>query len=182
MSASTTSVLNTAPKLPDPAAAAQAMADLTAAVQDATLAAARNVGRPVGPVPYDPAPIAQAYAAFGMSLLSEPARVAEAQAKAWGEWMELWNTTARRAMGQAVEPMIQPVKGDRRFYNAAWSDEPVFDYVKQAYLLGSRQIQELIEGAQTLDDPAKAQVEFFTRQMLNAISPTNFPATNPEVL
>ena len=178
----TASVLNTAPKLPDPAAAAQAMADLTAAVQDATLATARNVGKPAGPVPYDPAPIAQAYAAFGMSLLSEPARVAEAQRKAWGEWMELWNTTARRAMGQAVEPMIQPVKGDRRFYGAAWSEEPVFDTIKQAYLLGSRQIQELIEGAETLDDPAKAQVEFFTRQMLNAISPTNFPATNPEVL
>ena len=176
------SVLNTPPKLPDFAAAAEAMSELARAAQDATLAGMRSFARPQGPLPYDPTPIARAYASLAASLMSEPLKVAEAQQKAWGEWADLWNTAAKRALGQEVEPVIQPVKGDRRFHAPSWSQEPVFDTVKQAYLLASRQIGELIDGFETLPDADKAQVEFFTRQLLNALSPSNFPATNPEVL
>jgi polyhydroxyalkanoate synthase len=110
-----------------------------------------------------------------MSMFAEPARVAEAQQKAWGEWMNLWSTSARRALGQEVEPVIQPVKGDRRFFGPAWSEDPAFDTIKQAYLLAARQAGELIDGSRTLSEADKAQVEFFTRQIFNAASPANFP-------
>ena len=176
------SVLTAPAKLPDPVGAAEAVADLAGAAQAAVLATVRKAGQPSAPSPYDPAPIAKAFSAFGASLFAEPARVAEAQSKAWGEWTELWGTTARRALGQETAPVVQPVKGDRRFMAPSWSDDPLFDYVKQAYLLGSRQIGELIEGTETLDASTKAQVDFFSRQFLNAIAPSNFPATNPEVL
>jgi polyhydroxyalkanoate synthase len=174
----TDALLNTPAKLPDPVEAAQALADLTRAAQEAAVASARGV-QSSGPLPYDPAPIAKAFSAFTLSLWSEPQRLAQAQAKAMGEWTELWGTAARRALGQEVKPVIEPVKGDRRFYAKSWSEEPTFDYLKQAYLLASRQIGEFIEGAETLDEPTKAQVEFFSRQMLNAVSPSNFPSTNP---
>ena len=175
-------VLNTPAQLPDPAKAAEAWAELAAAAQDAAASGARAFARPAAPLPYDPMPIARAFSAFGVSLLNEPARVAEAQRKAWGEWMELWSTSARRALGQDVQPVIQPVKGDRRFYGPAWSEDPAFDTLKQAYLLAARQAGELIDGAQTLDEGDKAQVEFFTRQIFNAASPANFPLSNPEAL
>ncbi|HEX8569786.1 MAG TPA: class I poly(R)-hydroxyalkanoic acid synthase [Caulobacteraceae bacterium] len=178
------SVLTTTPKAPDPAAVSAALADLTANLQEAVRASAQAVSKTGSdPVPYDFAPIADAFSAFTTAALSQPQRLMEAQVKAWGEWTELWSRAARRAMGEQVQPVMEPVKGDRRFRDPAWSEEPVFDYLKQSYLLASKQLTDFVQSAEGDLDPAKkAQVEFFTRQYLNALSPTNFPMTNPEVL
>ena len=183
MSQSPSYLLAIPPKAPDPVAAARAFGELSVNAGNAVLASAQALGRAPDPLPYDPAPIAQAFSNFALNLATEPTRLVDAQAKAWREWTELWTTTAQRALGGATEPYIAPQKGDRRFSAPAWSEQPVFDYIKQAYLLGSRQLQELVEGAETGMKPdERAKVDFFTRQFLNAASPTNFPATNPEVL
>ena len=149
------SVLTTTPKAPDPAAVSAALADLTASLQEAVRASAQAVGKVQDPAPYDYAPIADAFSAFTTSALSQPQRIVEAQAKAWREWNELWSAAARRAMGEEVQPVMQPVKGDRRFKDPAWSEEPVFDYLKQAYLLASKQLTEFVQQAEGDLDPAK---------------------------
>jgi len=176
-------LLATPPKAPDPVAAARVFGELTSNAGDAVLASARALSRAGDPLPYDPAPIAQAFAAFGANLATNPARLMDAQAKAWREWSELWSTAARRAMGQPAEPVIAPARGDRRFSSALWSEEPVFDTLKQAYLLGARQMQHLVADTEVGMDPRQRQVvDFFTRQFLNAASPSNYPLTNPDAI
>jgi polyhydroxyalkanoate synthase len=95
--------------------------------------------------------------------------------------MSLWGQAAARAAGARPEPVAEPQRGDRRFSDPAWSDEPVFDYLKQAYLLTARRAMELVEGSD-LDEATRTRVEFFTQQYLNALSPANFAFTNPEAI
>ena len=72
-------------------------------------------------------------------------------------------------------------KGDKRFKDASWTEEPYYDLLKQTYLVGSRQLHEFVEQAQ-VDDKTKLQLRFYARQFIDAMSPSNFPATNPEVI
>src|SRR3954447_10718938 len=74
-----------------------------------------------------------------------------------------------------------PPRGDRRFKDAAWQETPYYDLLKQSYLLTSKQLHELVEDAQ-VDNKTKLQLRFYARQFIDAISPSNFPATNPEVI
>jgi polyhydroxyalkanoate synthase len=95
--------------------------------------------------------------------------------------MKLWGQAAARAAGVRPEPLAEPQRGDRRFNDPAWSEEPVFDYLKQAYLLTARRAMELVEGS-SLDEATRTRVEFFTQQYLHALSPANFAFTNPEAI
>jgi polyhydroxyalkanoate synthase subunit PhaC len=70
---------------------------------------------------------------------------------------------------------------DKRFKDASWREQPYYDLLKQSYLLGSRQLHELVDRAQ-VDDRTKLQLRFYARQFIDAMSPSNFPATNPEVI
>jgi len=96
--------------------------------------------------------------------------------------LELWKrTVARDEQASDAEPMVLPEKNDRRFQAPEWQQLPFFDYLKQAYLLNTRWLNEIVE-AVPLAAPAKLKLRFFTRQLMDATSPANFPATNPEVL
>ena len=174
------SVFQTTPKFPDPTAAAEQLMKL-AANADAAVRTAAQRAVSVEPLPYDPFAVAKAFGAFSMGLWSDPTRLVEAQARGWRDWAALWGAMAARASGDTVSPVIEPARGDRRFSSPAWSDEPVFDYIKQAYLLASQQLQDLV--AETnLDEKTRAQVDFFSRQVLNALSPSNYAHTNPDVV
>jgi len=100
------------------------------------------------------------------------------QRRYWQAQEDLWRRL--RAAGSA-EPVIQAERSDRRFSARAWAEQPFFDYLRQSYLLYSRFVMELAE-ASALDGQAKAKLLFFTRRYLDAISPANFAATNPEVM
>ncbi len=78
------------------------------------------------------------------------------------------------------EPVIAPDRSDRRFNDASWNELPPFDYLKQAYLLTSRQILETAAGG--LDSAARIRADFYARQFINALSPANFAFTNPEAI
>ncbi len=119
---------------------------------------------------------------FTVQLWSNPMAVLQASQAAASEWMELWGAAARRAAGQAVEPVIAPERGDRRFGDPAWSEDPVFDYLKQAYLLASRQATDLVDEAEGIDEATRTRAQFFTQAYLNALSPANFAFTNPEAI
>ena len=76
---------------------------------------------------------------------------------------------------------MQPAKGDRRFKDDAWAQTPYYDLLKQSYLLSSKQLTDFVEQAQ-VDEKTKLQLKFHARQFIDAMSPSNFPATNPEVI
>ena len=167
------------PQLPDPTVVAEA---LTTLMQNAAAAVRTTMVQAAMPqaLPYDPTTLTRAMIDFNTAVMIRPAALFEAQAKNWNDWTALWRTMGERALGQDTAPVASPAKGDRRFSDPAWSDEPVYDYLKQAYLLAAHQLQEFVAAA-PVDDTTRAQVDFASRQMMNALAPTNFPHTNPQV-
>src|SRR5918994_861933 len=89
---------------------------------------------------------------------------------------------SERMKGQPVEPMAEPAKGDKRFADPAWKDEVVFDYLKQSYLLTARWLQHTVKEVEGVDDKTARKVDFYTRQFIDAMSPSNFAMTNPQVV
>ena len=126
--------------------------------------------------------VSQAFARMGQAFLEHPQRLADAQARLARDWTTLLHAAARRAAGEEVEPVAAPEKADRRFQDQAWSENHVFDFVKQSYLIGARWLQETVRQAPGLDDETQRKVEFYTRQYVNALSPTNFLFTNPKAI
>jgi polyhydroxyalkanoate synthase len=168
--------------LPSPADLAEAWSKVVAnAVHLATSAATRPLD-PHVPQPFDAAAPARAFGELAAHLWTHPGEIIKAQQKAASDWLKLWQSAASRAAGKAADPVAAPERGDRRFNDPAWSEEPVFDYLKQAYLLTAKRALEMVEEAEGLDEGARTRVEFFTQQYLNAISPANFAFTNPEAI
>lgn len=167
------------PQLPDPTVVAET---LTTLMQNAAAAVRTTMVQAATPqaLPYDPTTLTRAMVDFNTAVMMQPAALFEAQAKNWNDWTALWRTMGERALGQEAAPVAAPAKGDRRFSDPAWSDEPVYDWLKQAYLLAARQLQDFVATA-PVDEATRAQVDFASRQMMNALAPTNFPHTNPQV-
>ncbi|MFW1676271.1 PHA/PHB synthase family protein [Pontibacter sp. JAM-7] len=92
--------------------------------------------------------------------------------------MNLWKNLLT---GQQEDSVAAPARGDRRFQAEEWSANPVFDYIKQSYLLSSKLLSEMAANAK-LSDGEQKKLEFYTQQYIDAMSPTNFAFTNPEVL
>jgi polyhydroxyalkanoate synthase len=114
--------------------------------------------------------------------MTDPARLMEAQGDLMRGYTELWNNTLRRMMGEQVEPVAKPEVGDNRFKDPEWSENPYFDFWKQAYLLTSHWAEDMLDKTEGLDERTKHKAEFHLRLISSALSPTNFPFTNPEVL
>lgn len=131
----------------------------------------------------DPMHIAKDAAEVWTKLAANPAAIAEAQMKLWTGTMEIWSSAAQRIAedGQA-KSVADPAPGDRRWRDADWREHPMFDVIKQSYLLTANWLTDLVDSAEGVDPAAKRKVAFFTKQLADAFSPTNFPFTNPEVL
>jgi polyhydroxyalkanoate synthase len=135
-----------------------------------------------GPQPADPLHLTHTFMDFTAKMLAEPNKLVQAQVELWQQYMKLWQVTAQRMMGQKVEPVVEPAKGDKRFKDPAWSDGMVFDYIKQSYLLTARWLQGTVKEVEGVDEKTAQKVEFYTRQFVDALSPTNFALTNPQVV
>ncbi len=167
---------------PSPADLAEAWSKVIAGALNLGATAAQRALDPHVPHAYDPTSPARAFGASAAHLMAHPEELYRAQQKAAADWMKLWGTAAARSSSADPEPAAAPDRGDRRFSDPAWSEEPLFDYLKQAYLLTAKRAVELVEQAEGLDEATRTRVEFFTRQYLNAISPANFAFTNPEAV
>jgi polyhydroxyalkanoate synthase len=142
----------------------------------------RQASEPTAAASLDPLNIGNAFLQMTTRLMSDPAKMVEAQMSLWQDYMSLWQTTSRRMLGQQSEPVVAPESGDRRFKDEMWTDNEVFDYIKQSYLLSARWMQGVVRGVDGLDDHTAQKVEFYTRQFVDAMAPSNFVLTNPEVL
>ncbi|MFT7432176.1 MAG: polyhydroxyalkanoate synthase [Colwellia sp.] len=94
---------------------------------------------------------------------------------------ELWQSATKALMGTKVEPVVSEQHNDRRFKDSEWSENPVYNYLKQSYLLNSNMMHEMVNSLHFDDAKAEEQVKFYTRQYINSVSPTNNALTNPEV-
>ena len=130
----------------------------------------------------DPLSIGTAFLELTARMMANPAQLWQAQAELWQGYSQLWQATAERMLGHDVEPVITPPKGDRRFRDDAWDENVLFDYIKQSYLLSARWMQKAVNDIDGLDDKTARKVDFYTRQFVDAMAPSNFIATNPEVL
>ena len=131
---------------------------------------------------FNPQSVVQAFMAASAGLMSDPAKLMEAQMRLWQDSMALWQSAAQRMAGQQTEPLAAPDRGDRRFKDDAWVEDPLYDYLKQSYLLTSRWVQGVVHEVEGLDPKDKEKVEFYTRQYLSALAPSNFAMTNPQVV
>ncbi len=130
----------------------------------------------------DPLNLSGALTELLTRILSDPQRLVEAQLNLWRDYASLWHQTARRILGEKVEPMIKPAPGDKRFRYSDWEENEVFDFIKQSYLLTTRWLQSTVADIDGLDKKTRAKLDFYTKQFADAIAPTNFLLTNPEVL
>jgi polyhydroxyalkanoate synthase subunit PhaC len=113
--------------------------------------------------------------------LSDPQRAVEVQAELGKAYLELWASAVRRMAGEHTAPVIAPDPRDKRFSDPEWSSNQFYDFLKQAYLLTIQWSDRLVKNA-PLDDHMRHKAEFYVRQIGNAVSPSNFVLTNPEVM
>jgi polyhydroxyalkanoate synthase len=114
--------------------------------------------------------------------LADPQRALELQATLGKAYLDLWGSAVRRMTGEPGPPVTQPDPKDRRFADPEWSSNQFFDFIKQAYLLTSQFADRLVKDAEALDPHTRQKAAFYVKQIANAISPSNFVLTNPELL
>ena len=130
----------------------------------------------------DPVQVGSMFMDAATKMMSDPAKFAAAQTQLMQGYADLWQATAKRMSGEEVDPIVEPSPGDRRFKDSAWSDEAVFDHIKQSYLLASNWLTDQVRDVDDVDDKTREKLAFYTRQWVDAMSPTNFAVTNPKVL
>ena len=118
----------------------------------------------------------------GSYWLSDPSRAVELQSQLGRAYLDLWGAAAKRLSGEEAGPVVTPDPKDRRFADPEWSSNQFFDFIKQAYLLSTHWADHLVEGAKDLDPHTRQKAEFYVKQVANALSPSNFVLTNPELL
>jgi poly[(R)-3-hydroxyalkanoate] polymerase subunit PhaC len=112
---------------------------------------------------------------------SDPVKFAEAQGALARSYLELWSNSVRRLFGEAVEPLVAPEPSDNRFKDPEWSTDLYFDFCKQAYLLTTQWAEDMLLQTEGLDEMTRRKADWCFRQVSSALSPSNFPLTNPEV-
>lgn len=122
------------------------------------------------------------FTSFMAVLMSNPRRLAEIQFEYWQQWAGLWQNTLAKMSGETTEDIYKPEPGDRRFRSEEWNQNVLFDFIKQSYLMTSNWMHNVVKGTEGLAPDMKEQIDFYTRQFADAMAPTNFVLTNPDVL
>ena len=134
-------------------------------------------------VDLDPLKMGDVYKELFSKMAQNPQNIVQANIDYWKQGFELYQNTLQGFMtGTAANATIAEEKTDRRFRHEGWTEEPVFNMIKQSYLLMSQYARRLVQETEGLDEKTAARAEFFTQLSLDAMSPTNFMNTNPAVL
>ncbi len=126
--------------------------------------------------------IARAFMDLYARLASDPALLASFSANLWLDQVRLWQASWMRLLGVEAPPVAEPARSDWRFKDEEWSKNFLFDYIKQSYLVAARHIQHAVGQVEGLPAESEKKVAFFTRQYVDALAPSNFLLTNPQVL
>jgi polyhydroxyalkanoate synthase len=142
----------------------------------------RRQGERFGQEPFDPLNVSGAFFALLRQIAANPGQMVTAQFTLWNDYLTLLQRTTQRAFGGTVLPMVAPAAGDRRFRDKDWQENQVFDFIKQSYLLTANWMQKTVAGVHGMDERTQARATFYAKQFADAVSPSNFVLTNPEVL
>ena len=170
-------------KFPDPMEFSKTMSDI--AEQSQRLVSdflSRQQMDSQGNAQFDPLNIGGAFFEMTTRLMRDPSKLIQAQMSLWQDYMRLWQATTHRMLGGDADSVVQPAGDDRRFKDPAWEEHELFDFIKQSYLLSARWMQNTVRDVDGLDDKTAQKVDFYTRQFVDAMAPSNFVMTNPEVL
>jgi polyhydroxyalkanoate synthase len=170
-----------AKSLPDPQEVAKTYAEVA---QRASKLLTEHIQRRVQSglsAPSDELGIAQAFMDMMAKMLANPYKLAQSQMNLVWDYFSLWQHSMLRFMGMDAAPVAQPAKDDKRFKDEQWEEHFLFDFIKQSYLITARHIHDSVSSVEGLEDHTQKKVNFFTRQFIDALSPSNFAMTNPEV-
>src|SRR5215207_6373592 len=103
-------------------------------------------------------------------VMSQPHELAQAQFGLWQDYVRLWRSITERMLGVDVDPVIVPDRGDRRFKDAAWDDNALFDFIKQSYLLSSKYLLQVAGQKDGLNDKTQRKLAFYTRQFVEMMA------------
>ncbi len=134
-----------------------------------------------GPSVFDPMGIFTSFQMLGLKLLGDPMPLWRAHLEAARQGMAAWQHAVERTFGVARETGADGA-GDRRFRDPEWQANPLFEFIRSTYQIYADALLKLALDADGLDDKTAKKVEFYTRQFIDAMAPTNFALTNPEVL
>ena len=126
--------------------------------------------------------IAKAFMDLYARLAADPALLASMSVNLWVDQWRLWQSSWMKMLGVESTPVAEPAQSDGRFKDEEWSKNFVFDYLKQSYLIAARHIQQAVGQVEGLAPDSGKKVAFFTRQYVDALAPSNFLMTNPQVL
>jgi polyhydroxyalkanoate synthase len=142
----------------------------------------KRQGQRFGQDPFDPLNVSGAFFALLKQIAANPGQMVTAQFTLWHDYLTLLQRTTQRAFGGTVLPMVAPAASDRRFRDKDWQENQIFDFIKQSYLLTSNWMQKTVAGVHGMDERTQARAAFYAKQFADAVSPSNFVLTNPEVL
>ena len=162
-------------QMPDPAELSKSFAEIAERTQSLLQEwMSKNGGKMPSMGMEDPLSVGNTFMELTAKMMADPSQVVKSQMSLWQDYMALWQNTASRMMGQETEPFIKPAKEDRRFKDPAWEENDVFNYIKQSYLLASRWMQQGVNEVPGVDEKTREKADFYTRQFVSALSPTNF--------
>ena len=167
-------------KLPDPTHLMLSMSDVAGRAQRLVNDWLKRQAREG--ITLDPLNIGGAFLEMTAKLMSNPAQLVQAQLGYWQDYLTLWQNTTRRMMGIESTPVIDGDPRDKRFQHDSWKQNEIFDFIRQSYLLSARYINDVVSKVDGLNPKTSQKIDFYSRQFVNALSPSNFVLTNPEVL
>jgi len=169
------------PPLPDPKEIAKTYAEVAQRASKLLSDHIQRQAKQGVSAPADELGIAQAFMDMMAKMLANPYKLAQAQMNLVWDYFSLWQHSTLRFMGMQTAPIAQPAKDDKRFKDEQWEEHFLFDFIKQSYLITARHIHDTVRNVEGMDDNTEKKVNFFTRQFIDALSPSNFALTNPEV-
>jgi polyhydroxyalkanoate synthase len=170
--------------LPDLEALTNNTAALMEGFSRATAASLKPLeeGKTPGQAPEELSDMAKTFGAVMENLTADPEKLVLAQTALTRDFVNLWTGTLKKLGGEPVEPIAEPEPSDRRFKDPEWNTNPVFDFIKQAYLITSRWAEDVVQTTEGVDDHTRHKAEFYLRQLTSALAPSNFVVTNPELI
>ena len=141
----------------------------------------RETGEVTDQPPNEVAEVIKTFTTVAEYWLSDNERSSDLQTKIAKGYLDLWGSAVRRLAGEETMPAISPSPRDKRFADPEWKSNQFFDFVMQLYLLSTQWAQDLVHNAD-VDPHTRKKAEFYVQQIVNALAPSNFVLTNPEVL
>ncbi len=142
----------------------------------------RESGEVADKPPSELTEVVKTFTAVAEYWLSDQDRSSELQKKIAKDYLDLWGSSVRRLAGEQAPPAIEPSPRDKRFADPEWKSNQYFDFVMQLYLLTTQWAHDLVHSAEGVDPHTRKKAEFYVQQISNALAPSNFVLTNPEVL